>query len=122
MTVENSKEIEEVSSDESDDDMAQLCEMLKRTIRGNRFEDKRRSAKKPDGNGVAKNLRETVDANKVVGTAATICFQCREFGHTHQDCRRPKTHLFCFLCGRPGTTSDKCTTNGCVQRRQSKNE
>lgn len=48
------------------------------------------------------------------------CWNCRELGHTFRGCKLPKQRLFCFKCGRFGTTSPNCTCMGNEQGESSR--
>lgn len=49
---------------------------------------------------------------KVMLSSNRRCWNCRELGHTFRGCKLPKQRLFCFKCGRFGTTSPNCTCMG----------
>lgn len=38
----------------------------------------------------------------------TICFNCKEMGHRHPQCRVPQNHIFCVWCGADGVLSGNC--------------
>lgn len=39
------------------------------------------------------------------------CWNCREIGHIFRNCSLPRQRLFCFKCGKFGTTSKECRCN-----------
>lgn len=39
---------------------------------------------------------------------ATKCWNCKELGHRHANCTKPKS-IFCYGCGKTGTTKPKCS-------------
>lgn len=47
------------------------------------------------------------------------CWNCRELGHTFRECKLPKQRLFCYKCGKFGSTTPNCTCKGNEQRENS---
>lgn len=132
----------ETSEEESEDDpdVIQICELMKKKFpskfspktkkdRGHRkLESKPRYDKEPEiktisNSNSSANAESAFDKTKIEGEVGTICFQCRAYGHMHQNCKQPRTFKFCYKCGRPNSTTDDCVTDSCVKyRRESKNE
>lgn len=48
------------------------------------------------------------DKRKFLPKHSTKCWNCKELGHRHADCTKPKS-LFCYGCGKSGTTKPKCS-------------
>lgn len=60
-------------------------------------------------------IREARDTSKYV------CWNCRMLGHGYMECPVAQRSLFCYRCGKEGTTSPKCTSVKCSgNSRQSK--
>lgn len=62
-----------------------------------------------------------VDLTKIEGTSASICFNCRQYGHNHESCTRPRTQIFCYKCGWPGVLFSECPSAICVELKEQKN-
>lgn len=41
-------------------------------------------------------------------SANIICWQCEQAGHSFPTCQNPKNFIFCYRCGKKGSTSRNC--------------
>lgn len=125
--IESKPEAEsEIDSDTEYD----VYETVKTTTRNPKFDrtKKMRTPVKSEVKTVDEKPRKSdngtpkIAANVLEGNQAVICFQCRSYGHSHNQCVNTKTFDFCYRCGRPNETTQTCNTSTCVAAREQKNE
>lgn len=75
-----------------------------------------------DSSNPSSNNDSNVDLSKIEGNEEAICFQCKLFGHSFQNCPSPRRFAFCYGCGRPGIQNrSKCPSPSCMTKCDSKN-
>jgi hypothetical protein len=106
-------------------DLINVLRIVERTkINCDRFEEPKavRNPLEPDlahkTNNNSGEFREAMVMEEVAqlqGKPTVIskrCWNCREGGHLFRDCKMPKQRLFCYRCGRFGTTAKDCSCKG----------
>lgn len=146
MKVECESECDsEEENDESEDSdmVTQLCHLVSKFQKSNpnkkrnskQFEPRTKSfnndfksdprrefRSEPKNEPITKNRPERTDViqlewSKIQGNLDTVCYNCRQFGHSHEMCSAPKLRPFCYRCGRPDVYSADCPSKICVTNR-----
>lgn len=119
--------------DIEDESFTQLCHLISRQLRMKPMRQNRPNESRfkppefkpeikpgfkpePKPESVTKTSEHLIDVAKVDGSMAIICFNCRLFGHNHENCTAPRLQAFCYKCGWPGVYTNSC--KHCLQREQ----
>lgn len=129
----------ETQNDESDDNstLHQICQLVSKQLKlgtskkkktfskasGSEFKPVSRVKPESKNESITKSVKTevSVDLATVVGATATICFNCRRFGHSREMCTAPRTQSFCYNCGGPGVYTGNCPAQKCTAKREQKN-
>lgn len=134
LECKSESESDHESLDDQDEFSQQLCHLVSKHFSNKKkgkpseqrpkfreFKSGSKSDPKSELKQTTKSTKVEIDKSKVEGKLATICFNCRVYGHSHDMCTEARSQPFCYKCGFPGVYFGDCQSQSCVEKREQKN-